>query len=143
MRRLLTVFGVLVTVVATACLGSVAPPPPQAAIPYAVIYGRIGAPSLTLNIMVVIGAYVDSAAALRDSASGFAGSYQQGVDTDNTYMAVVQAKAPATYYLNVLANGQGRHGYEGSVDTIRALRVRFDSVGGGPHDSIEVDDSLP
>lgn len=143
MRRLSVVLGLLLTGVGTACSLGNPSAPSQNAIPYAVIYGHVGAPATTLNITVNIAAYTDSASAVGDSSSGYAGAFQQPVDTGNTYLAAVPAAAPATYFLNIFATGQGRRGFEGSIDTIRALRVRFDTVGGTRHDSIEVDDSLP
>jgi hypothetical protein len=142
MRRLCSVLGIVLAAVGTACLGSTAEGP-QHEIPYAVIYGHIGAPTLTTNIGVLISAYSDSAQALAEASAGFDGSFSQPVDTGNDYVAVVPASAPGTYYLDVLATGQGHTGYISSLDTIRALRVRFDSVNGGPHDSIEVNDTLP
>jgi hypothetical protein len=142
MRRILVVAGALLTAATTACsLGNVSAPT-QNAIPYAVIYGRIGAPKSTFNINVDISAYKDSASAVKALSSGFAGAYDQPVDS-SLYIAVVPASSPATYFLNIVATGQGKGGFLSSVDTIRALRVRFDSIGGGPHDSLEVDDSLP
>lgn len=144
MRRLLLVVGAALTAVTTACsLGNPSAPTQRNAISYAVIYGRIGAPTPTFNINVDISAYKDSASAAGGLSSGYAGGFLEPVDSDNTYLAAVPAAAPATYFLNIIATGQGKGGYLSSVDTIRALRVRFDSVGGGPHDSLEVDDSLP
>lgn len=143
MRRLSVVLGFLLAAVATACSLGNPSAPSQNAIPYAVIYGRVGAPLTTIEITVDIAAYKDSASAVGDSSSGYAGAFQQAVDADCTYVAAVPAQTPATYFLNIFATGQGRRGFEGSVDTIRALRVHFDTVGGAPHDSIEVDDSLP
>jgi hypothetical protein len=143
MRRLSVVLGLLLTAAGTACSLGNPSAPSQNAIPYAVIYGRIGAPLTTVEITVDISAYKDSASAVGDSSSGFAGSFQQPVAAESNYVAAVPAQAPATYFLNIFATGQGRRGFEGSIDTIRALRVHFDTVGGAPHDSIEVDDSLP
>lgn len=142
MRRLLLVVGTLVTAATTACSLGNPSAPTQNAIPYAVIYGRIGAPKTTFNITVDISAYKDSASAVHILSSGFAGAFQQPVDS-SLYLAAIPSAVPATYFLNIFATGQGKGGFLSSVDTIRALRVRFDSIGGGPHDSIEVDDSLP
>ena len=64
------------------------------------------------------------------ASSGLAGSFGQGVDTANNYVAFVPASAPGTFYLNVLATGQNKSGFVSSVDTIRALRAHFDSAGG-------------
>jgi len=143
MRRLCALVLVLVTGVGAACLKTPTSGP-QAQTPYAVVYGHIGASKLTTNITVDILAYVDSAHALAGGdTGGFAGSFVQPADTGNFYVAFIPATAPATYFLDVLATGQGHTGYVSSLDTIRALRVRFDSINGGPHDSIEVNDSLP
>jgi hypothetical protein len=144
MRRLWFASSVLVIGLVTACLGSTTPSGPQAAIPYAVVYGHVGAPLLTTNINVIIWAYTDSAHALAGGDTGtFAGAVSQAVDTANNFVAVIPASAPRVYYLDVLATGQGRGGFVSSVDTIRGLRARFDSLNGGPHDSIDVYDSLP
>lgn len=143
MRRLSVVLGLLLTAAGTACSLGNPSAPSQNATPYAVIYGRIGAPANTIEITVDIAAYKDSASAVGDSSSGYAGGVAQPTDADSTYVAAIPAQAPATYFLNIYATGQGRRGFVGSVDTIRALRVHFDTVGGAPHDSIEVDDSLP
>jgi hypothetical protein len=151
MRGLLIVFGVLLTTIATACsLGNVGAPSSSNPT-YAVIYGRIGAPAETANIDIIVTAYKDSAEAVRDSNAGVTAADQveletsgvQPSDTSNTFVAFVVAKTPGTYFVNVFATGQGSHGFVSSVDTVRALPVMFDSLGGGPHDSIAVYDSLP
>jgi len=142
MRRLLVVCAALAAGVTTACLNT-APSGPQPETPFAVVYGRIGAPKLTTGITVYILAYKDSAHAVAAESSGFAGSFRQAVDTGNTFVAVIPASQPATYFLDVLATGQNRSGFVSSVDTIRAIRTRFDSLNGSGHDSIAVYDSLP
>jgi hypothetical protein len=144
MRRLSLIFSLLTAGIGTACLTSTAPGP-QAQIPYAVVYGRIGAPIATANIQVIVWAYTDSLHAVEggDSA-GFAGAFDQAVDsTMNYFTAYVEAAAPGTFFLDIFATGQGHTGYVSSVDTIRAIRARFDTLNGGPHDSIAVYDSLP
>ncbi len=144
MNRLCTILGILAAAVAVACADSTSPPGPQNQTPYAVVYGHIGAPFPTTNIMVTIVAYDDSAHAIAGGTAGVAGGFNQGVDTANNYVAVVPATAPGTFFLNVLATGQNKSGFVRSVDTIRALRAHFDSVGGSMrHDSIMVNDSLP
>lgn len=142
MKRVCVSLGILLA--AAGCSLGSAPSGPQAQTPYAVIYGHVGAPANTINITVMMAAYDDSAHAVAEGSTGYVGSYQVTTDTANDYLAAVPASAPGTFYLDVLATGQGHGGYLSSIDTIRALRVRFDSIGGTtPHDSIEVDDSLP
>ena|SRR5215469_6913470 len=145
MHRLYTILGVLAAGIAVACADNVNPPSgPQHQTPYAVIYGHIGAPKPTLNISVYITAYADSGEALAGGGSGFLGSWTQGVDTANNYIAAIPAAKSGTYFMDVLATGQGKGGYVSSVDTVRAIRVHFDSIGGSaPHDSVMVNDSLP
>ena len=102
--------------VATACsLGTDFSAPSQNAIPTRSFDGRVGAPLTTIEITVDIAAYKDSASAVGDSSSGYAGAFQQAVDADCTYVAAVPAQTPATYFLNIFATGQGRRGFEGSV----------------------------
>ena len=147
MRRLGLILTLLAVSVASACLAK-GPSGPTREIPYAVIYGRIGAPKLTRSMNVAIAAYADSQSALKSDTLGLRGGFTQQVDSltvadSANYYAFLGAVAPATYYLNVWAYGIGQTGYVGSVDTIRALKVRFDSLNGGPHDSVAVNDSLP
>ena len=143
MNRLCTALGILAAAVAVACADSV-PVGPNNQVPYAVIYGHIGAPKLTTNITVYILAYTDSAQALAEASAGFDGSFAQLTDSANNYTAAVPATAPGTYYLDVLATGQGRTGFLRSTDTVRAIRVHFDSAGGSQRrDSVLVNDSLP
>ncbi len=144
MHRLCTTLGILAAALTVACLDSTTPSGPQSQTPYAVVYGHIGAPKFTVNITVYILAYGDSAQAVAGGSAGYLGSFPQGVDTSNDYVAAVPATAPGTYYLDVLATGQGKSGFVSSVDTIRGIRAHFDSIGGAmPHDSIPVNDSLP
>jgi hypothetical protein len=89
-------------------------------------------------------AYLDSAHAVAGGdTSGYAGNFSQAVDTADNYTAVIPASPPGTYFLNITATGQGHAGYVSSTDTVRALRVRFDSATGGPHDSVAVSLTLP
>ncbi len=144
MHRLCTTLGILAAAVTVACVDSATPSGPQNQQPYAVIYGHIGAPKFTINTTVYIVAFGDSAQAIADGTAGFLGSFPQGVDTANNYVAAVPANAPGTYYMDVWATGQGRSGFVSSLDTIRAIRVHFDSIGGTmPHDSVMVNDTLP
>jgi hypothetical protein len=144
MHRLCTTLGILAAAVTVACADTSPPSGPQNQTPYAVVYGHIGAPVFTTNITVYIVAYSDSAQAVAGGSAGFDGSFAESVDTANDYIAPVPSTAPGTYYLDVLATGQGRSGFVSSIDTIRAIRVHFDSIGGTmPHDSVMVDDSLP
>lgn len=147
MRRVSVVLGFLLTAIATACLGNVGAPETQNP-PYAVFWGRIGAPSLTANIAVVITAYQDSAQAVKGGDTGAVGGVDAsttgiGGDTGNTFTAYVYVAKPGTYFVNVFATGQGHGGFVSSLDTIRALPVLFDSIGGGQHDSVPVYDTLP
>ena len=144
MSRLSFVIAMLAVAVNTACLAST-PSGPRAQIPYAVIFGHIAAPKPTIQANANFFAYTDSAHALAGGdTAGYAGNFSQQVDDSNNYVAVIPAATPATYYLNMSASGQTAHGFETSVDTFRAVRVHFDTIGGGvPHDSIQINDSLP
>ena len=135
MRRIALVASVMAVAIVGACSLKTPPVGPQAETPYAVLYGHVAAPAHTQSISVLISAYVDSAHAIAGGdTSGYAGNFSQAVDTANNYTAVIPASPPGFYFLNVVATGQGRMGFESSTDTVRALRVRFDSAAGGPHD---------
>jgi len=130
---------------AAACAISNPPSGPTKELPYAVFYGRIGAPKGVIQINVSILAYKDSAHSIAggDTGSSYAGALLQPAGDSNKFIAFVPAQAPGTYWIDIFATGQGHTGFEGSVDTIRGLKVRFDSALGGPHDSVSVYDSLP
>ena len=144
MRRLIAVFAVLVGGALAACSLSPTTPTQSAQTPYAVVYGRIGAPSIMANITVYFLLYTDSALALANGSSGYVAGSSTGVDSGNYFNAAVPAPKSGTYFLDVYATGQGQMGYVSSLDTIRALRTRFDTIGGSlGHDSVGVFDSLP
>jgi hypothetical protein len=142
MRRLCFVLISLVGGTGTACLSN-PPTTPQRANAYAVVYGRVGAPKLTSSIQVYLEAFDDSAHALAGGTTGYLGLFPENVTAADSYYAFIPASVPGTYFLDVSATGIGQKGFVSSVDTVRGVRLRFDSIGGGPHDSVEVDDSLP
>jgi hypothetical protein len=144
MRRLALVSSILMVAIVGACALPNEPAGSVPQIPYAVLYGHISAPTLTQNITVTAAAYFDSVHAIAGgTSSGYAGNFTQAADASDDYTAIIPSQSSGTYYVNITATGQGQMGFVSSTDTIRALRVRFDSATGGPHDSIAVSLTLP
>ncbi len=136
----------LVTLIvgAAACsLGSSAPSGPQRQYAYAVFYGHVAAETGARNITVSATAYLDSVHAVKAGDTAYFGGFNQVVDSAHNYLTFVQAKHPIVLYFNLIASGQAHTGYIASKDTIHALRVRLDTLNGGPHDSVAVNLSLP
>lgn len=144
MRRISLLVSMLTGVAIAACSVGTAPSGPQPETPYAVLYGHVSAPRLTHSISVVMVAYDDSAHAIKGGdTAGYAGNFTQLADTANNFIAFVPASPPGSYFLDIVATGQGPTGYVSSTDTVRALRVQFDSLTGGRHDSLQVNLTLP
>lgn len=144
MRRISVLVSILTGAAIAACSVGTGPSGPQRETPYAVLYGHVTAPLLTRSITVMMAAYDDSAHAIKGGdTAGYAGNFTQPADTANNFIAFVPASPPGSYFLNIVASGQGSTGYVLSTDTVRALRVRFDSLTGGPHDSLMVNLTLP
>ena len=112
---------------------------------YAVLYGHVTAPAGRSQVTIEGRAYSDSVdAAGFGTGSGYVGGFSVVADAStNNYSTNLVAASSGTLFLTVLALGQTSSGLVYSTDTARALRVRFDSIGGGPHDSIAVNLTLP
>jgi hypothetical protein len=144
MRRISLLVSILTGAAIAACSVPSAPSGPQHETPYAVLYGHVTAPRLTHSITVIMAAYDDSTHAIMGgTTAGYAGNFAQLADTANNFIAFVPASPPGSYFLNIVATGQGATGYVSSTDTVRALRVQFDSATGGRHDSLMVNFTLP
>jgi len=118
---------------------------PNHQIAYAIIYGHVTAPAQTIQINVSGTTYTDSAKALANDNSAYFGGFQRATDSLNNYNVFINPADgnPRTLWINMVATGQGRTGFLSSTDTIRALRVHLDTLGGQPHDSVPASFTLP
>jgi hypothetical protein len=128
-----------------ACSTSTPSTGPNHQIAYAVLYGHVSAPAQTIQITVGGVAYTDSLKALAQDNSAYFGGISSGVDSLGDYTLFINPADgnPRTLWVNMLATGQGHTGYLSSTDTVRALRVHLDTLGGAPHDSLPVSFTLP
>lgn len=113
---------------------------------YAVIYGHVTAPAGRSQVTIEGRAYTDSVDALgyASTGSGFDGGFSIVADAStNNYNSAIVTGSSGPLWLTVSALGQTASGLVYSTDTARAVRFRFDSIGGGPHDSIAVNLNLP
>jgi hypothetical protein len=111
---------------------------------YAVLYGHVTAPKSRTNVTIEGRAYTDSLDALAfGSTAGYVGGFTFQADTGDNFNQTLLVANSGVYFLTVLAYGQGPNGLEYSSDTAYAVHVRFDSVGGGPHDSVAINLNLP
>jgi hypothetical protein len=111
---------------------------------FAWMYGKVTAPPHTAAITVEFRAYSDSLDALAfGTTTGYIGGNTLLTDTGGNYNTALLAAASGKLYLTVLALGQASTGLVYSIDTARAVPMRFDSLNGGPHDSTAVNLTLP
>ncbi len=143
--RAAAVFGTLAiaSLVAGCNLGNTTGNGPQPI--YAVLYGHVSAPAGRSQVMVEGRAYTDSIDALGfGTGTGYVGGLSVVADAStNNYSTDLVAASSGVLFLTILAEGQTSNGLVFSTDTARAVRFRFDSVGGGPHDSVAVNLTLP
>jgi len=106
--------------------------------PYAVLFGHVTISTNSTDIQIFGEAYLDSANALsRDSI--FGGFNNLAVNDSNNYITVVSSPTPRKVYFNL----QAVSFRPAETDSVSAIPVRLDSLGGGPHDSVEVNFTLP
>jgi hypothetical protein len=143
--RAIRVFGSLT--VATLAAGCALPSNPTGVAPqpiYAVLYGHVTAPTGRTEINLEGRVYNDSLSAVAFAkGTGYVGGFSMETDGSNNYITFLAVSTSGTYYITELALGQGTTGVVYSTDTAYAVRFRFDSLGGGPHDSIAVNLNLP
>lgn len=108
-------------------------------IAYAVIYGHVTTTNGSTAVLVSGQAYLDSTSALA-SDSLFGGFASVQVDGSGNYSRRVTSPSVQKLYFNVQAASTSPAGR----DSVMAVRVQLDSIGGTPaHDSLRIDFSLP
>lgn len=111
---------------------------------YAVLYGHVAAPTGRSSISIEGRLYNDSLSAVAFAkGTGYVGGFMISADGSNNYIQPLAVASSGVYYMTVYALGQGTTGVVYSTDTAYAVKFRFDSIGGGPHDSIAVNLNLP
>ena len=107
--------------------------------PYAVIYGTVTTGNNSTSVLISGQAYPDSSSALnRDSVAG--GFNSIVVAANGTYITSVSANAPRKVYFNI----EALNSRPSAADTVFAVRVQLDSLGGTPpHDSVAVNFTFP
>jgi hypothetical protein len=107
--------------------------------PYAVIYGTVTTGNNATSVLISGQAYPDSASALnRDSVAG--GFNSIVVAANGTYITSVSANAPRKVFFNI----EALNSRPSAADTVFAVRVQLDSLGGTPpHDSVAVNFTFP
>jgi hypothetical protein len=125
----------------TACVGGGNTTTPSRAAVYAILFGHVTTPTGTVKILVKGQAYIDSAKALAGHTDSAFGSFGPNTITGSgDYLFSLFTRDTVTLWFNV--EGQGTHGSGAVFDTVHAVRVRFDSLGGGRHDSVAVNLNL-
>lgn len=139
-RPLLTLLAFAITAATVACLGkSSATGSTQSAVSYAILFGHVNAPPASTSVTVSGQAYVDSSHAV--SKLDVVGTFGPAmVDGGNNYFEPLALTRPTVLYMNV--EGVAINGTHELTDTVHAIRVRLDSIGGGPHDSLQVNLTL-
>jgi hypothetical protein len=138
---LLTIVAIAAAAAGVACVGaSTLATGPSNALIYAVLYGNVATPGNAFDVQVTGQAYVDSASAIADLKADTVGTFTVSLSGTSSYFRPLYLKAPKVLYITVM--GSAVVDTTEVNDTVRAIRVRFDSVGGGPHDSLEVDLTL-
>jgi hypothetical protein len=108
-------------------------------LPYAVVFGHVSTTNNSTSVLVNGEAYLDSADALSRSQP-FGGFNAISVDTGGNYATAIFSQVPRKVYFDIIAVSARPSG----ADTVRAIPVQLDSLGGTPpHDSVEVDFHLP
>ena len=135
-RPLLTLAAFAITAGSAACLGKSSPTgATQSAVSYAILYGHVNAPPSAISVTVSGQAYPDSShAASHLDAIGTFGPLM--VDASNNYIEPLALTVPTVLYMNI--EGVAINGTHELTDTVHAIRVRLDSIGGGPHDSLHI-----
>jgi hypothetical protein len=107
--------------------------------PYAVIYGHVTTSGASTAVLIGGQAYLDSSSALAgDSLFGGFSSVQ--VDAQGNYLTRFTDEAVQKLYFNIQAVSTQPSGR----DSVLAVPVQLDSAGGTPpHDSLEIDFSVP
>jgi hypothetical protein len=108
-------------------------------LPYGVVYGTVTTRNNSTAVLVSGQAYLDSASALRRDSS-FGGFDPIGVDNEGNYVSTIYSAVPRKVYFNLIALSARPD----SADTVYAVPVQLDSLGGTPpHDSVLINFLLP
>jgi hypothetical protein len=135
---LLTILAFAAAATGVACLGkSTLATGPSGALIYAVLYGNVVTADSAFDLRITGQAYADSASAIADAKADTLGTFRIALSGTTSYFEPLYVKVPRVLYITL--EGSAIVGSTEVNDTVRAIRVRFDSVGGGPHDSLEVD----
>jgi len=138
---LLTILAIAAAATGVACVGkSTLTTGPSNALIYAVLYGNVVTADSAFDLRVNGRAYADSASAIANANADTVGTFTIGLSGTTSYFQPLYLKVPRVLYITLA--GSAVVGTTEVTDTVRAIRVRFDSVGGGPHDSLEVDLTL-
>jgi hypothetical protein len=107
--------------------------------PYAVLFGHVTTANNSTDVLVSGQAYLDSANA-RNRDSVFGGFTPMEVDANGNYSTRVSDQAVQKVYFDISAMSTRPVG----ADTVYAVPLQLDSLGGAiPHDSLEIDFTLP
>ena len=121
---------------AVACVGSSSVTnSQQGAFPYAILYGTVITSDSAFDVTIGFEAFVDSADALAGT-NVFGVVPAAGLSGTDSYLQTLVTTQPRVLYVNVSAGAV--IGTKEVTDTVKAIRVRFDTLGGGPHDSVQV-----
>jgi hypothetical protein len=107
--------------------------------PYAIIFGHVTTTAGSSALLIGGQAYLDSSSAFAGDSlfGGFSGVQ---LDAQGNYLTRVTDQAVQKLYFNIQAVSTRPAGR----DSVLAVPVQLDSVGGTPpHDSLEIDFSLP
>jgi hypothetical protein len=138
---LLTILVFAAAATGVACVGkSTVATGPSGALVYAVLYGNVVTADSAFDLRVTGQAYADSASAIADANADTLGTFRIPLSGTTFYFQPLYVKVPRVVYITL--EGSAVVGSIEVKDTVRAVRVRFDSLGGGPHDSLEVDLTL-
>jgi hypothetical protein len=136
-RVLLLVTGVASAAVA-GCTSSSQPINPKNT-PYAIIFGHVTTTGASSAVLIAGQAYLDSSSALAGD-SVFSSFSNVQLDAQGNYLTRATDQSVQKLYFNIQAVSTQPAGR----DSVLAVPVQLDSAGGTPpHDSLEIDFSLP